>query len=652
MYPCSSALFSSFAKRAFVFLFLFSPLSGALAQTSEWTWMGGSNLPGKFGIYGTKGIADPGNIPGGRSGAIQWQDADGSFWLMGGFGNASTGTGNLNDLWMYAPGTNSWTWESGDNTINPASVYGTMGVADPANKPGGRSQSSSFGDASGNLWLMGGYNGSGSLNDLWMFTPSTAQWIWVSGDKTINKPGVYGTKTVAAPGNKPGARYASASCVDANGDFWLFGGYGFGTTTANNFLNDLWKFTPSTSQWTWISGDNSAGQAGVYGTKGTPDAANKPGARYSSVMWTDASGNIWLFGGNGFALSNVGVGGTLNDLWMFSPATGQWTWISGDNAINITGVYGTMGTASVTNKPGGRYAPVLWQNTDGTIYLFGGSGYAFNTTLGSLSDLWKLNPSTAEWTWMGGSKIVAQKGIYGTAGSPSSTNIPGARYTASGWKDAGGKLWLFGGNGIGSTTASGYLNDLWTYLPPVTTLPVLINRFTAQMQTGKVQLNWTTDQEQNSDYFIIGHSADGIKFENIGKVSAAGNSSVMVNYSFIDFAPVKGTNLYRLQQFDKDGRFFYSRIISVMMDEPESDIRLVQNPVLENLQLMLQLPVAKKMTLIVRNAAGNLILQKELAFASGTSRYSLPVAALPKGVYYLSLFAEGAIRSTKTFIKL
>jgi hypothetical protein len=234
---------------------------------------------------------------------------------------------------------------------------------------------------------------------------------------------------------------------------------------------------------------------------------------------------------------------------------------------------------------------------------------------------------------------------------PDPANKPGARTSASGWADAGGKFWLFGGSGLGSTTATGYLNDLWTYLPAVSTLPVLISKFTAQKETGKIQLNWTTSQEQNSDYFIIGHSSDGITFESIGRLTAAGNSSIAVNYSFTDFAPVKGTNFYRLQQFDTDGRFLYSKIIRVTMDEHGNDISLLQNPVRENLLLILQLTVAKNVTLTVRNGAGNLILQKEQAFARGNSRYALPVAELPKGIYYLTILADG-IRNTKAFAKL
>jgi N-acetylneuraminic acid mutarotase len=72
-----------------------------------------------------------------------------------------------------------------------------------------------------------------------------------------------------------------------------------------------------------MKGDNTTNQAGVYGTNGMAAAANKPGARVSSVSWTDASGHLWLFGGYGYATSTLG---TLNDLWKYNSSTGEWMW--------------------------------------------------------------------------------------------------------------------------------------------------------------------------------------------------------------------------------------------------------------------------------------------------------------------------------------
>ncbi|HEX9582061.1 MAG TPA: kelch repeat-containing protein [Gemmatimonadales bacterium] len=105
----------------------------------------------------------------------------------------------------------------------------------------------------------------------------------------------------------PGARAGSVSWIDGSGNLWLFGGFWSG----EGGYNDLWRFDGA--NWTWISGSSSFDQQGVYGTKGSPNPANVPGARSSSVSWMDGSGNLWLFGGLYF-IGNVSF---LNDLWRF-----------------------------------------------------------------------------------------------------------------------------------------------------------------------------------------------------------------------------------------------------------------------------------------------------------------------------------------------
>src|SRR5207249_239867 len=123
---------------------------------------------------------------------------------------------------------------------------------------------------------------SGDLNDLWKYNPITNRWTWISGDKTIYQVGVYGTKGIAAAANKPGARMGAVSWIDVADNLWLMGGHGMAASTVSGFLNDLWKYNPSTKRWMWVSGDNvvsdrfDINQLGVYGTKGLPNAANKP----------------------------------------------------------------------------------------------------------------------------------------------------------------------------------------------------------------------------------------------------------------------------------------------------------------------------------------------------------------------------------------
>jgi hypothetical protein len=93
----------------------------------EWTWMGGSDTAPNFGlpgVYGTLGIADAANIPGGRQQSASWRDSAGNLWLFGGYGVDSTGaSGQLDDLWKYDVGAGQWTWISGTN-VAPASTTG------------------------------------------------------------------------------------------------------------------------------------------------------------------------------------------------------------------------------------------------------------------------------------------------------------------------------------------------------------------------------------------------------------------------------------------------------------------------------------------------------------------------------------------------
>jgi N-acetylneuraminic acid mutarotase len=151
-----------------------------------------------------------------------------------------------------------------------------------------------------------------------------------------------------------------------------------------------------------MSGSNTVNAIGVYGTLGVASAGNVPGAREDAVSWTDKSGNFWLFGGLGFD-SIGGPNGWLNDLWEFNPTTKEWTWMSGSNNYNASGVYGTLGTPSTNNVPGARYGAVSWTDLSGNFWLFGGEGYNSAGTFGNLNDLWEFSPTTKEWTWVSGS---------------------------------------------------------------------------------------------------------------------------------------------------------------------------------------------------------------------------------------------------------
>jgi N-acetylneuraminic acid mutarotase len=435
------------------------PTSPPAAPINLWTWMSGSDVANQAGVYGTQGVAATNNVPGGRECGACWTDSNGNFWVFGGFGFDSTGTyDRLNDLWRF-DGTN-WTWISGSKVVNQSGVYGTQGTAVASNVPGARSNAVSWKDSNNNLWLFGGfgYDSTGTtgwLNDLWKFDGTN--WTWISGSDTSNQPGNYGVLNVAAASNVPGGRHFAVSWTDSSDNLWLFGGAGRDSSGLLGELNDLWKFDGS--NWTWINGSDTRGLAGVYGTRGTAAATNVPGARYIATAGKDSSDNLWLFGGYG--RDSAGTLDLLNDLWKFDGT--QWTWVDGSNLVNEASVYGTQGTAAASNVLGARQGGVGLIDSSDNLWLFGGAGNDSAGVNGYLNDLWKYDGSN--WTWISGSNVRNQSGVYGTQGTAGVNNVPGARQLILRWSDNSDELWLFGGWGYDSAGTGGVLNDLWRYQP-------------------------------------------------------------------------------------------------------------------------------------------------------------------------------------------
>jgi hypothetical protein len=270
---------------------------------------------------------------------------------------------------------------------------------------------------------------------------------WMSGSTATNQPGVYGTMGVPSTTNIPGARSNACTWTDAAGNFWLYGGSGhdaFGNYAA---LGDLWKYIPSTNSWAWMNGDSMCSKAPVYGTQGVSAAGNKPGARWRSTSWIDASNNLWLFGGV-----------NMCDVWKYSIANNEWTWVTGSQLTNQVPVYGTQNVSSPFVTPGPRYSPSYCADPLGNLWLFGGNGAL-------LSDLWKFTVSTGQWTWVKGTSATFVNGVYGTMGTPSATILPGGRMGGAMWEYSG-ELWLFGGNGmdaVNTQTMTAYMNDMWKY---------------------------------------------------------------------------------------------------------------------------------------------------------------------------------------------
>lgn len=468
--------------------------SSTASAQHEWAWMGGSQSLNSRGSYGTKGMTAETNTPSARSNSAYWTDAAGNLWLFGGIGYDANGTlGGLNDLWRYS--NRQWAWISGSKTspgpavpggavyssiygnIGAVGVYGTLGTAAVGNTPGARSGAQFWTDAEGNLWLWGGFGTDAVgnwtyLNDLWKFSPSVGEWTWMGGSSTAPTApkGVYGAMGAAATTNMPGPRGSSATWTDGQGNLWLYGGFGYDLDGTNGYLGDLWRYSPTGGEWTWMGGSQTANNIAVYGQRGAASASETPGARDAMLFWQDGKGDLWLYGGFSYANSAETQFNQWADLWMFSTASGQWTWESGSSQPNQAANFGQMGVAATNNSPGSRQSAATWIDASGNLWLYGGIVNGSSADILTMyPDLWKY--SGGQWTWMGGGASLNLV-EYGMLGVAAATNLPPIRSLAAAWTDGSGHFLLFGGDVPGASAGPDLLplpntalNDLWEYTP-------------------------------------------------------------------------------------------------------------------------------------------------------------------------------------------
>jgi hypothetical protein len=303
------------------------------------------------------------------------------------------------------------------------------------------------------------------------------EWVWLSGD-SITSNGNFGIQGVPSPTNVPPSLYEACEWTDNNGNFWLFGG-----GRPGSFYADVWKYNPTTNEWTWMKGPGTVNYAGSYGTQGVPSPTNNPrSTSFGAHSWVDLAGNFWTFGGAGTG------SGVYSDLWKYDLSTNEWTWMKGPGTLSYAGSYGIKGVPSPTNNPPSRTETAAsWTDNAGDLWMFGGTG---PSQINTYNDLWRYNIASNMWTWMKGSSLPDQPTVSGPVGMEDSTYTPGARWVYPRWKDLNGNLWLLGGDESWNSS-NGTKTDLWRFNPLTNNWALMngdtlgnVNRVNGTMCTG------------------------------------------------------------------------------------------------------------------------------------------------------------------------
>ena len=185
-----------------------------------------------------------------------------------------------------------------------------------------------------------------------------------------------------------------------------------------------------------------------------------------------------------------------------------------------------------------------------------------------------------------------------------------------------------------------------------TALPLTLLEFSAKLENNYAVLNWKTENELNTDEFIVERSLNGVQFNEIEKVTAL-NTPGTHDYSFTDIGiaalGVK-TIYYRLQQKDLDGQFTYSKVAAISLDGKADLVKLYPNPAGNDLNLFIYSTIQDNIKWQIFDATGRLIKSQSRPVVTGDNQLKIDISKLAQGVYFMNINGKG-INKRISFVK-
>lgn len=175
---------------------------------------------------------------------------------------------------------------------------------------------------------------------------------------------------------------------------------------------------------------------------------------------------------------------------------------------------------------------------------------------------------------------------------------------------------------------------------PTTTLPVEWGYFRLNESNNNVLLEWQTLTETNNDRFEIQKSTDEENFTTIASLPGAGNSNSPQYYAYTDEKLQAGVTYYRIRQIDFDGKSEYSRVLSIISENPESGIA-VSTFFNNTIEIYSDLPILYPVQIELTDIQGRRIFISESFTLSSGSIIEIPVPAIPDGIYLMRISGIG-----------
>lgn len=177
-----------------------------------------------------------------------------------------------------------------------------------------------------------------------------------------------------------------------------------------------------------------------------------------------------------------------------------------------------------------------------------------------------------------------------------------------------------------------------------TVLPVTLLSQEVKCEDEFPKVEWVTSSETNNDFFTIWKSLDAINYNEIGYVKGSGNSSVNVNYTWIDDTKNNTNGYYKLSQTDFDGSSKHFPPMFLNACDNENSFTAFFN---SNNQLIVDGKNIREVT--VYNALGQLIFSELLFDKNQPLKFN---QFINRGIYFVVARTDsGEVFSEKLILK-
>jgi hypothetical protein len=160
-------------------------------------------------------------------------------------------------------------------------------------------------------------------------------------------------------------------------------------------------------------------------------------------------------------------------------------------------------------------------------------------------------------------------------------------------------------------------------------------------------LNWTAISTVDVIRYELEKSTDGEYFSYVTAIAA--NIDSRNQYNISDNNLTDGINYYRLKIVDNNGKFYYSKPVSIDKNFSSAKFKIMPNIVAD--ELMIWLPVNTQISSATITDITGRVIMKNTSFNNRTSLSTLNVVGLQTGIYKIRVVTNDGATTNLSFSK-